>query len=721
MDMKQAYKFFFFLLFPVISWGQEKALSMDEAMLSARTSLAPQNLRQLQFIGGSHNYVYLKKTDTGEQWLKGSFQKPATNFLSLPAFNAQMRSAGMDTFKSWPSIKFNEDSWTVSSSGALFNFYPSTQKTEVLIPKDIAGKDNVERSASGYIAYVENHNLFIYGKQAVQQVTTDGTEDIVYASSVHRDEFGITKGTFWSPSGNLLAFYRMDHSMVADYPIIDWSVSPAVNHNIKYPMAGGKSHHVTVGVYNPQTRSLIYLNTGLPADQYLTNIAWSPDDKYVYIAVLNRAQNHMWLNQYDASSGAFVKTLFEEQQSKYVEPLHPILFLPSNPNQFIWQSTRDGWNHLYLYDTDGKLIKQLTRGQWEVLDVKSFNNKGDELFLTSTRNSPIGKSIDVLNLKNGKLYPVSNDDYVHSSVFSEDGKMVLDTYSGVDNPRIIRVINRAKNKSETLFQAPDPLDGYQKATIKLFTIKNEKGEDLYCKTFKPVNFDQSKKYPVIVYWYGGPHAQLVLNSWNAGSGDYWFQYMAERGYLVLSFDTRGSDNRGRDFEQEIFRNVGDAQMEDMMSAVHYLSTLSYADTSRMGLFGWSFGGFMTTNFMLNHPGIFKAAVAGGPVMNWAWYEVMYGERYMDTPKENPEGYAHTNLVSQAGKLKGKLLLIHGLQDPVVLQQHSVDFVKSAVDHKVQVDYMIYPGHEHNVLGKDRAHLYQKVTDYLMQNLNTNCK
>lgn len=219
-----------------------------------------------------------------------------------------------------------------------------------------------------------------------------------------------------------------------------------------------------------------------------------------------------------------------------------------------------------------------------------------------------------------------------------------------------------------------------------------------------------------MYLSSGLHAQMILNSWNGGAGDYWFQYQAERGYVVFTIDTRGSDNRGKAFEQSIFRKLGEAQMDDMMAAVNYLTAQPYIDKDRMGLFGWSFGGFMTTDFMLNHPGIFKAAVAGGPVMNWQYYEIMYGERYMDTPQENPEGYAATNLIKQAGKLKGKLLLIHGLQDPVVVQQHSVDFVKACVDKGVQVDYMIYPGHEHNVLGKDRAHLYQKVTDYFMQHL-----
>lgn len=719
--MKQLFIIVLAFSFSFLATGQKKQLSMEDAMLGASSALSVQNLRQLQFIEGSNDYVYLQKTGDEEKWMKGSYQKPESDFLDLHSFNTQIKQAGLDTFKTWPAISFQKDSWTISSRGTKYKFFPFTHTYETLIDSETAKEGNVKRSQSGFIAYLKNYNLFIKGKNGVKQVTHDGSENIVYASVVHRQEFGITKGTFWSPSGNLLAFYRMEQGMVADYPIIDWSVPPAQNHNIKYPMAGGVSHHVTVGIYNPLSQSLLYLNTGLPADQYLTNIAWSPDDKFVFIAVLNRAQNHMWLNQYDASTGAFVKTLFEEKNDKYVEPLCPMLFLPNNPNQFIWQSTRNGWNHLYLYDVDGKMLKQLTVGKWEVLDVKQFDNKGNRLYLITTQNSPIGKSISVLNLKNGRLTNITNDGYMHSATISDDGNYILDNYSSINNPRTIRIFNLPKSKSKEIFVATDPLINFQKAPVSIFTIKNDKGEDLYCKTFKPVSFDSTKKYPVIVYWYGGPHNQLVQNKWNAGSGDYWFHYMAERGYMVFSFDTRGSDNRGRDFEQEIFRNLGDAQMEDMMNAVQYLASLHYADTSRMGLFGWSFGGFLTINFMLNHPGIFQAGVAGGPVTNWAWYEVMYGERYMDTPQENPQGYEHNNLINQAGKLKGKLLLIHGLQDNTVVQQHSVAFVKSAINHKVQVDYMIYPGHEHNVLGKDRAHLYQKVTDYLMQNLNPNCQ
>jgi dipeptidyl-peptidase 4 len=321
-----------------------------------------------------------------------------------------------------------------------------------------------------------------------------------------------------------------------------------------------------------------------------------------------------------------------------------------------------------------------------------------------------------LNLKRGTITRITQTPGNHNTQVSTSGNSVLDNFSTIDNPRTIRVIDVKLLKNKMVFNTSNPLADYNLGQMSIFTIANRNGTPLYCRLYKPVNFDSTKKYPVIVYWYGGPHAQLIGNAWNGGAGDYWFQFMAERGYVVFTLDPRGSDNRGKEFEQAIFRHAGDPQMEDLMSGIDYLNSQAYVDKNRMGLFGWSYGGFMTIDFMLNHPGIFKAAVAGGPVTDWRYYEIMYGERYMDTPQENPQGYAETDLTKKIQNLKGKLLLIHGLQDPVVVQQHSVRFVRAAIDRNVQIDYMIYPGHEHNVLGKDRAHLYQKVTDYFMEYL-----
>ena len=732
--MKKLFPFLLLLISSVTVTAQNKLLSMEDAMLKARTTLAPSNLQQLQFYGNTNDYVYLKKTDGKDSWMRGNYKMAAdTVFLTLDQLNRLLKMAGSDTAKAMPAIKFTSAGWLLNLNSNKILLDPVAGTIKVLLPKQLASKENAEESKAGFIAYLDNYNLFVNNGTTASQVTADGSKDIVYASSVHRDEFGISKGIFWSNKGTQLAFYRMDQSMVTDYPIINWTERPAKAEMIKYPMAGDKSHHVTVGIYNTAKQTTTWLKTGEPAEQYLTNIAWSPDDKYIFIAVVNRQQNHMWLNQYDATTGNFIKTLFKETDEKYTEPLIPMQFLPGNPTQFIWQSNRDGWNHLYLYDTTGKMVKQLTSGNWEVLEIKGSDAKGDNLFFVSTAVSPVNKNLAMLNLKTGQLCMITADEGVHSTQISADGSKILDVFSTTTNPRTIRLIDISKylsakpkekakglqkliSQPKLLLQSDNPLKEYSTGELAIFTIQNNAGDSIYCRMFKPINFSAEKKYPVVFYWYGGPHAQMILNSWNGGAGDYWFQYMAERGYIVFSIDTRGSDNRGKVFEQSIFRKLGEVQMQDMMAAVNYLYAQPFVDKEKMALFGWSFGGFMTTDFLLNHPGIFKAGVAGGPVMDWKYYEIMYGERYMDTPQENPEGYNATNLIKQAGKLKDKLLLIHGIQDPVVVQQHSVNFVKACVDAGVQIDYMIYPGHEHNVLGKDRAHLYQKVTDYITEHL-----
>lgn len=712
-------KLLLFLLFGCLSvYGYtQKLLSIEDALVHHRTSLAPEKLRHLQFIHNTEDYVLLKKINDKEVWVKGNFKTPEIPFLTIEQLNQKLRSAGIDTVAAMPAIQFDQSpEWILTVKESKIALDPVTNRSRIIIPRSLSAKENVDAGSAGYVAYVDGYNLFVTYGAYTKQVTTDGSRDIVYASSVHREEFGITKGTFWSNNGKQLAFYRMDQSMVTDYPLTDWTQRPAKSVNIKYPMAGDKSHHVTVGIYNAETQALVYVKTAGPADQYLTNIAWSPDDKYLFIGVINRAQNHLQMNQFEAASGHFMKTVFEEHDDKYIEPENPMLFVKNNPSEFIWQSNRDGWNHLYLYSLNGVLLRQLTKGQWEVTEVKSFDETGENIFYSSTEGSPISRNLSQVNIKTGLSRKITEGTSTHSTTESKNGNFVIDNFSSIDIPGTVHLIDVKAAKTKLLFTAPNPLAEYSTGKLSVFTINNRTGTPIYSRLFKPVNFDSTKKYPVIVYWYGGSHVQTILNKWNGGAADYWFQFMAERGYIVFTIDPRGSDNRGKTFEQSMFRRIGDVQLEDMMAGVNYLHSLSYVDQKNMGLFGWSFGGFNTINFMLRYPDIFKAGVAGGPVTDWSYYEIMFTERYMDTPQENPQGYNATDLTKQVDRLKGKLLLIHGMQDPVVVPQHSVRFIRAAIDKKIQVDYMVYPGHEHNVLGIDRAHLYQKVTDYLMQHV-----
>lgn len=579
-----------------------------------------------------------------------------------------------------------------------------------ILPSNAQNKDFSKESKS--YAYTKGNNLYILEASGEEiSVTDDFKPNIVNGQSVHQREFGIDKGTFWSPSGRKLAYYKMDESMVTDYPLVDASTRTATLKDIKYPMAGMKSHQVKVGVFDPSTQKTVILKTGFPKEKYLTNIAWSPDEESIYVAELNRGQDTCKLNRYNATSGKLEKTLFTESHSKYVEPENPVLFLKNNSNQFVWQSKRDGYNHLYLYDTNGSLIQQITNGNWDVTEMLGFDQSGNNLIYISTEESPIEKHIYEVNLKNGKRTQLSKAEGVHTAQLSPSGKYILDSYNSQYNPGEIVVTDLKSNKTTTIFESLDPLKKYTLPEITLGTLKANDGEsDLYYRLIKPTDFDSTKQYPVVIYVYGGPHSQLVDNSW-LGQSRGWDLYMAQKGYIVFTLDNRGTNNRGRDFENITHRQLGVVETQDQMTGVEFLKSLPYVDADRIGVHGWSYGGFMTLNLMLRHPEVFKVGVAGGPVTDWKYYEIMYGERYMDSPQENPEGYAESSMVDRAGDLEGRLLLIHGDEDPVVVMQHSLQFLKSAIQKGTHPDFFIYPGHGHNMIGKDRVHLHEHITRY----------
>lgn len=592
-------------------------------------------------------------------------------------------------------------------------------KKEVVWQQPIAPKAANQdwNKDSRSLAYTLDNNLFVTTADGKTRQVTNEPKGIVCGQSVHRQEFGITKGTFWSPKGNLLAFYRMDESMVTDYPQVNTSTRIATLEPDKYPMAGMTSHKVTVGVYNPSTQETVYLKAGDPTDRYFTNISWSPDEKSIYLIELNRDQNHSKLCRYDAQTGELDAVLIEETHPKYVEPQHPIIFLPWDDTKFIYQSQRDGFNHLYLYDTTGKLLKQLTQGEWVVQDILGFNEKAKEVIIMSTEVSPLQSNAYAVNVNTGKRRLIGNKDGMHNVQLSGSGKYVIDNYTSFTIPRNIDIVPvSGKGKTVNLLTATNPMEAYNMPEITVGTIKAGDGKtDLYYRLIKPVNFDPNKKYPAVIYVYGGPHAQMIHNTRNYDARG-WDIYMAQLGYVMLTVDNRGSSNRGLEFENCTFRQLGTEEMKDQVKGVDFLKSLGYVDNNRIGVHGWSFGGFMTTNLMLTYPDIFKVGVAGGPVIDWEYYEVMYGERYMDTPQSNPEGYMKANLKLRAGDLKGRLEIIIGANDPTCVPQHSISFLRACIDAGTQPDFFMYPGDGHNMFGRDRVHLYERITRYFEDHL-----
>ena len=588
------------------------------------------------------------------------------------------------------------------------------EKKQIVWQDSVSGQTaNDWNPISRATAWVENDQLYVADGNGVKhQLTTDGSREIVYGQSVHRNEFGIRKGTFWSPKGNRLAFYRMDQRMVTDYPQVNIFTRSADYEPDKYPMAGMTSHKVTVGVYDVKSGKTTYLQAGDPTDRYFTNIAWSPDEKTIYMFELNRKQNDCRLVSYDAVTGKKIAELYRETSDKYVEPQNPIQFLPWDDTKFLMQSQKDGYNHLYLFDKSGKQLKQITSGNWVVMDVVGFNTKKKSVLYTSNEIHPMNCNLWTVEVNSGKRNLLGQGIGVVQDVQpSATGQQVALKFSSYNRPRVIDLINTNTWKVTNLLEAADPWKDYQQPIYTSGYITAADGKtDLYYRMVKPHDFDPNKKYPTVVYVYGGPHAHNVDASWHYMSRP-WETYMAQKGYIVFILDNRGSENRGRDFEQATFHQLGQIEMQDQMKGVEFLRKQPYVDMNRLGVHGWSFGGFMTISLMTNYPDVFKVGVAGGPVIDWKWYEVMYGERYMGTPQDNPEGYAKASLINKAKNLKGKLQVITGYNDNTVVPQHCFSFLDACVKAGTQPDFFAYPGEEHNMRGHASVHLHERITQY----------
>ena len=709
--------FFLFFLIAGTAFSQlaeKKELTLEDAVLKRFTDYYPDYIAGLQWKGESEDIVkkaddfraLLVSSDKGVKW---------DTLLKLDVLNASMDLK----LKAFPRITWiNDNSFLFQADKNYYKYDAYSQTGEKFTRYPLEGEGFELCKATGNIAYTIKNNLFIKKANGdCISVTDFEDKNIVSGQSIARNEFGIVKGIFWSPQGSYLAFYQKDESEVGDYPLVDITTREATLKSIKYPMAGMKSEKPKVGVYNVKTGKTVYLQTieGSP-DHYLTNLVWGPQEKFIYIAELNREQNHLWFNKYDVKTGEKVKTLFEEQHPKYVEPEQPAWFIPGKDDEFLWFSRRDGFNHLYRYNVEGKLLNQVTSGKFPIHSILGIDETGKYIYVTGADKTGLNEYLYKAKLSNKSTKKISRQLGVHRYNMSKNGKYFIDIYSDLNTPRITQIIDEKGRTVNQLLVSANPLSDVKIGKTELLDITAADNKTvLHARMIKPYDFDPEKKYKVLVYLYGGPHAQMVRNAWLAYA-PLWMHYMANKGYLVFTVDNRGSANRGFEFENVIHRHLGLNEMKDQMKGVEYLKSLPYVDTSKMAIHGWSFGGFMTTTMMLRQPGIFKVGVAGGPVINWKWYEVMYGERYMDMPQENPEGYKENNLLNYAENLQGNLMLVIGSVDPVVVPQHSMSMIKKFVEAKKQVDFFTYPMHEHNVRGKDRAHLMRKILDYIDEKL-----
>ena len=698
----------FLVLLSSSGFSQKAIFNLPDVFVSGK--LSPANLSQLQWIPQTYDYVYVKD---GNLMKATAPRYDTTVWVQLSDLNNALETKEEKELKSFPTIVhwMDKHSFYFRSAGKLMCYNVAEKKIDKIVPI-VEEADNLQIDyTNGKMAYTIDNDLYMqtFDNTISKCIHAEQPEDVKFGHAVHRNEFGIDAGSFWSPKGTALAFYRMDESMVTDYPLVNTTSRIAELKNEKYPMAGMKSHEVTLGVYTVATGKTVYLKTGEPAEQYLTSVTWSPDEKYIFIGVLNRGQNHLKLNQYDASTGDFIKTLFEEKNERYVEPSDPLYFLPNDPTKFLYVSQKSGWKHLYLYDINGNELKAVTQGKWVVKSFEGFDNKGENLFIYSNKDELVGNRLYIVNLKSGKINPVCLEEGIHVVQASYDGMYFLDRYSNIYLPNEIKLKNAKGNTLQLLLRDTTALSDYNLPTVQIGSLKNSQDDDLYYRLIQPIDFDSNKKYPVFLYVYGGPHSQMVTNGWL--SGGHFLHYMAQKGYVVFTLDNRGTANRGFEFESTIHRRLGTVETEDQMAGVNYLKSLAYIDTNRFSVDGWSYGGFMTITLKLQYPEVFKVATAGGPVIDWRYYEIMYGERYMSTPEDNAEGYQNNSLLNQVDKLQGRLLIIHGAMDPTVVWQNSLQFVTEAVKQQKQLDYFVYPTHEHNVRGFDRVHLWNKIEDY----------
>jgi dipeptidyl-peptidase-4 len=720
----------FLFISSICAYSGGKELTIEDIFSSQK--FASKSIRSIQWMKDGKTYSFLE-TDTSTK-STGVFQfniKDKTKKMIVSGTMLKLNEGD-------PAFRFTSYQWSPDEKQILFvSAPPDKQYLSRLTPAgnyfiyDIASKKfskitdvstpqyNQKYSPDGKkIGYVRENNIYIYDLVSSKeiQLTTDGSEHIINGKFdwVYEEEFGISDGWSWSPDGSKIAYWHLDENRVPEYTMTEWDSTHLNLIKMRYPKPGDANSIVNIGVLDVTTGKTEWIDLGANDDIYIPRIQWTADENLLSFQRLNREQNQIELLMYDVAKKS-AKIVLTEKSDTWLDVNGDLRFLKNG--QFTWGSDKDGYNHLYLYKNDGTLINQITKGDWEVDAFYGVDEKNGLVYFTSSESSPIDRQIYSIKLDGSKKKRLSTKSGTNSANFSPTFENYIGYYNNSSAPSKITMM---KNNGTELYSIEEneilSLKEFSLAKTSFFTFKTSDNVLLYASLLKPSNFDSTKKYPVLVFTYGGPGSQVVRDSWG-GSSYLWYSMLADKGYLIFMVDNRGTGARGAAFKKLTYKNLGKWEVNDQIEGAKYLSSLSYVDKERIGIWGWSYGGYMAALTILKGADYFKTAVAVAPVTNWKFYDNIYTERFMGTPENNPAGYKESSPLSYASRLKGKFLLIHGTSDDNVHFQNAVTLTSALQQANKQFETMYYPNKNHGIGGgTTRIHLYSLMTNFLLKNL-----
>lgn len=705
--------------------AQNKNISLED--IWAKGTFRSKGIYEIRSMNDGLHYCVLE-ADTAIGMYEYKSGNRIKSFFSKSSLNNDDRKklTGIEDYQfsnDEKNILFTVNSESIYRHSSISDFYIwNSEKSDLHILNQNKKQRLAEFSPDGkMVAFVQDNNLYIKNliNNDLKQITNDGLyNSIIYGTTdwVYEEEFGITKGFYWSKDGKYLSYYRFDESKVKEFSMTTWGDLYPQEYKYKYPKAGEDNSVVTVFTYNTLTNKSIQMQTGDNPDQYIPRLKWSEIQGKLAILRMNRLQNKLEILLADAETGKS-QTIFQEENKYYISISEDLIFL-QDKTHFLLTSERDGYNHIYLFDLNGKMVKQLTKGKWDVDEIKGIDEKNKRIFYRSSERGPENRDLAYVDFK-GKMTRISTQSGTHDANFSKSFLYYISTYSDANTPiqyaiyqwngKLIKILEDNKKLQEKAKEY-----GFVKKEFSKFT--SAEGIELHYWIMKPANFDSTKKYPVLMYVYGGPGAQTVNNSWERADFS-WYQMLTQKGYIVVSVENRGTGARGEAFKKATYMQLGKLETEDQISGADFLGNLSYVDKDRIGIFGWSYGGYMSALCMTKGNAFFKAGIAVAPVTNWRYYDNIYTERYMRKPQDNASGYDDNSPINHVNKLKGKFLLVHGSGDDNVHVQNSMDLITALVNANKQFDLMIYPNKNHGIYGGNtRLHLYKKMTDFILQNL-----